>query len=188
MQLLKRNQFTILALAMAWFENMEFLLEVREGRFYMTDTNPDTFEISVVEVYTRAKSYFDNMLSQVETRRAAFFAAITYAAQHISETTGCHTYDTGKQDKFHLFITIPTEGGSRDIEVSEAQIWGDAYLFLKSIESELFSKQPTIEQKSAAIEAAIIQIKEDLTSEDFTALFELLSNIPLDKLQGYLPE
>ena len=42
--------------------------------------------------------------------------------------------------------------------------------------------------KDKIIDEVIYQIKMDLFFEDTTALAELLSFIPADKLQNYLPE
>lgn len=42
--------------------------------------------------------------------------------------------------------------------------------------------------KNVLIDAVIDQIQLDIANDDLTALEELLSNIPAQYLQGYLPE
>ena len=38
------------------------------------------------------------------------------------------------------------------------------------------------------IDKVIRQIQKDLNAEDKTAIYELLKDVPEDKLKGYLPE
>ena len=50
----------------------------------------------------------------------------------------------------------------------------------------MFEEEDTLEDK--LVSQVVKQIREDFNTQDLTALFDLLYDIPADKLVHYLPE